>query len=151
MSLSDDTSSRLPSSQVFADPTGTTDALGGSERCIVCNGPYSSPGWVHCCICKEVLHTSCIVKQHKGTGAEGPKNGITWLHGLLNSMYFRLICPSCDTALSHKVQSNADSHVDALRGQMSSMATRVDEVHAELLQKIMLVHEAFAKPATTAN
>ncbi len=131
------------------------DVSVGRERCVICNESYSSPGWVHCCKCKAVVHTSCIVKQLKSIGGEAPKNGINWVHGLLSTMYFRLLCPSCDIALS---QNNAHASIlpdqpstDILQAQISSIASRIDDLHKVLMSKVQPTQYVTAKPVTQVD
>jgi hypothetical protein len=130
----------------------TVDKLAGCANeagsCVVCSGQYSLPGWAHCSLCEKVVHIACIHKQYKATGADATKNNLAWIHGLLSTMTFRLVCPACVAAAQARTRDSEQpacatvqqcSDVKQLREEVTDMKmslTSLSGAMNQLMQKM---------------
>ena len=96
------------------------------ERCVIYIEPFNSCGWVSCCSCEKVVHTTCVSQQYKCTGGKQPKNGIAYLYGMLNNMYFRLIAL---TAILSSTSQTALAFTEVLRAQIFYLNAGIEDLH----------------------
>ncbi len=130
-----------------SQPKSTCDNKSEPGTCATCGDQFSAPGWTHCCLCDKVVHTACITKAYKATGAEASKNSVTWLQGLLRTMAFRLVCPDCAeraaaqlTATGNAAHSSSATQpcaeAELLRQEVASLQATFIATSAQLMHEM---------------